>query len=316
MGKLEKLVVLTVLFLSAIVLAISLNDGRKKAGRGSPVEAGLTQAPDPLVAVPSRGGAEPEAGAGSTRLLLSTEVTPLGAAEAGLDPTIKAGKAGKAGQAGAPAGSILRDTSALRPAGLDDYMVYTAAAGDTWAGLAERFYGSGRYVALLRHANEDMVSPLAGETILVPAYDFSAEAGQREPLVAREEGAARTLAASERDAAAGDAPAPIHAREASPAGAGSVASETQAELASATTYEVRAGDSLTGIAQRVYGSASRWKVLFEANRSVLRSADWLQVGTKLTVPRGAALQALASSGATLGSSGTQDEPAERAGKVR
>jgi nucleoid-associated protein YgaU len=309
MGNFEKLVVLTVLFLSAIVLAISLNSGRKKE-RGSPVdvESASVASDSPLVGADERSEA---AGTVPEGLLLSTEVTPTGALEQESAPAME--------------GSILRDTTELRKAGLDDYMVYTAAAGDTWAGLAERFYGSGRYVTLLRHANEDMVSPLAGESILVPVRDLTAEAGQRAPLTVREDaggGAAldgsREPVAGSSDELAGGAPVtPARSRdtrssETAPGGS------SAPDLSTATVYEVRSGDSLTGIAQRVYGSASRWNVLFEANRSQLQSPDWLQVGMKLTVPRGSALQALASAEASPSEPRSEGAPAptSRKGKVR
>ena len=85
---------------------------------------------------------------------------------------------------------------------------------------------------------------------------------------------------------------------------------------------MRAGDSLTGIAQRLYGFASRWNVLYEANRAQLQSPDWLQVGMKLTVPRGSALAALASAETTSttqprapGAAGAE-QPTVKKGKVR
>jgi nucleoid-associated protein YgaU len=313
MGNFEKLVVLTVLFLSAIVLAISLNDGRKKPEPDSPVDLqrSSTVLDDESPLVETNAGVA-GSGTGSAGLLLSTEVTPDEVADA--EP------------AAAVSGSILRDTSDLRKAGLDDYMVYTAAEGDTWAGLAERFYGSGRHVTLLRHANEDMVSPLAGESILVPVRDLSAEAGRRAPLTVREDtGDDDTLGSrapvSGADTGSGDevaglgSSAPARARDARATEASGAPS---ADLSTVTVYEVRAGDSLTGIAQRLYGAASRWNVLYEANRAQMQSPDWLQVGMKLTVPRGSALAALASAEPSTPEprATPAEQPTVRKGKVR
>lgn len=319
MGNFEKLVVLTVLFLSAIVLAISLNDGKKKAEHGSPMDLARQTSPDP--AAPAEGADARRAPGQATSqrdLLLSTEVMPepsmsRGAFEAVL-PRERDGRT-----------PILVATSGLRKAGLDDYMVYTAAAEDTWTALSERFYGSGRHVSLLRHANEDMVSPTAGETILVPVYDFSSEAGRRAPLLP----GTRLGAASEEAGQASGAPRPSIERpqpaagSATPvaaqdpgAGGARSAQATGADLSTATEVVVGPGDSLSGIALRVYGSAARWNVLYEANRSVLRSPDWLQVGTRLTVPRGAALQALQSTVSATADEGVASSEPEKKGKVR
>lgn len=305
MGNFEKLVVLTVLFLSAVVLAVSLSDGHKKAGPGSPLDVGReTTDTAGADAAPLAAAGEPRAG--GTGLLLSSEVLPGGPA---VEPP-----------ASAPQGAgILRDTAGLRPSGLDDYMVHTSAAGDTWAGLAERFYGSSRYVALLRHANEDMVSPRQGESILVPTVDLAAEAGTRAPLHERESApeerapeTARAPAGEPRALRDGVGASRPEARGATDAAARPTAA---ADLAGAATYEVQPGDSLSGIAQKLYGSAARWNVLFEANRKLLKSPDWLQVGMKLSVPRGAALESLAAASRPAAAE-PADPAAPRKAKVR
>lgn len=301
MGNFEKLVVLTVLFLSAVVLAVSLSDGHKKAGPGSPLDVGR-EATDTAAAAAAPVAATGEPKATGTGLLLSSEVLPGAPA---IEPA-----------AAVPQGAgILRDTAALRPSGLDDYMVYTSVAGDTWAGLAERFYGSSRYVALLRHANEDMVSPRQGESILVPTVDLAAEAGTRAPLHERESAPETARAPASEPRALRDGLGAAAKPEARPATDAATRSTAAADLAGAATYEVQPGDSLSGIAQKVYGSAARWNVLFEANRKLLKSPDWLQVGMKLSVPRGAALESLAAAPSPAAA-----EPAEpaapRTGKVR
>jgi nucleoid-associated protein YgaU len=51
----------------------------------------------------------------------------------------------------------------------------------------------------------------------------------------------------------------------------------------AVTYTVQAGDSLRQIAQRVYGSKSKWKKLHDLNRHVIDDPDNLKVGTVLRV---------------------------------
>jgi nucleoid-associated protein YgaU len=49
-------------------------------------------------------------------------------------------------------------------------------------------------------------------------------------------------------------------------------------------HVVAAGDTLTGIAQKYYGDASKWNKIFEANRDILPSSNSLQIGQKLKIP--------------------------------
>lgn len=50
------------------------------------------------------------------------------------------------------------------------------------------------------------------------------------------------------------------------------------------TYTVQAGDTLSHIAQRHYGKASRWRAIFEANRDQLDNPDLIHPGQVLNIP--------------------------------
>lgn len=50
------------------------------------------------------------------------------------------------------------------------------------------------------------------------------------------------------------------------------------------TYTVRKGDTLSAIAQRQYGKASRWHAIFEANRDQLDNPDLIRPGQVLKLP--------------------------------
>jgi len=54
------------------------------------------------------------------------------------------------------------------------------------------------------------------------------------------------------------------------------------------SYVVQKGDSLWSIAAKpeVYGKATRWRRLFDANRDLLKSPDQLKAGMTLKIPRG------------------------------
>jgi LysM repeat protein len=50
------------------------------------------------------------------------------------------------------------------------------------------------------------------------------------------------------------------------------------------TYTVAKGDTLSSISLRLYGTASRWREIYEANRRELPSPAQLKVGQQLTIP--------------------------------
>jgi nucleoid-associated protein YgaU len=50
-------------------------------------------------------------------------------------------------------------------------------------------------------------------------------------------------------------------------------------------YVVRPGDTLSRIATRVYNDASKWDVIFDANRQTLPTQNSLKVGQRLLIPR-------------------------------
>ena len=53
------------------------------------------------------------------------------------------------------------------------------------------------------------------------------------------------------------------------------------------TYTVGSGDTLSSIAEAVYGSANEWERIFDANRATIGGdPDDLRVGMRLTIPAG------------------------------
>ena len=58
---------------------------------------------------------------------------------------------------------------------------------------------------------------------------------------------------------------------------------TTAQPAS-STYTVRPGDTLSGIAARLYNNSSRWTWIYAANRSKIHNPNAIYVGEKLTIP--------------------------------
>ncbi|MFC0676748.1 LysM peptidoglycan-binding domain-containing protein [Lysobacter korlensis] len=59
---------------------------------------------------------------------------------------------------------------------------------------------------------------------------------------------------------------------------------TPAAAAKPRTHTVQQGESLSKIAQQVYGRADRWKLIFEANRDKISDPDLIHPGQVLVIP--------------------------------
>jgi nucleoid-associated protein YgaU len=51
-----------------------------------------------------------------------------------------------------------------------------------------------------------------------------------------------------------------------------------------TEYMAQAGDTLTGISQRIYGRAADWVHIYNANRTLLNKPEDLRPGMRLIIP--------------------------------
>jgi nucleoid-associated protein YgaU len=56
------------------------------------------------------------------------------------------------------------------------------------------------------------------------------------------------------------------------------------ETAEVRTYVVNAGDSLSKIAERVYGDASRWREIYKANKDQIEDPKLIRPGWELRIP--------------------------------
>jgi len=50
------------------------------------------------------------------------------------------------------------------------------------------------------------------------------------------------------------------------------------------SYTVKAGDTLSMIAEKVYGDAAKFEAIFEANKDILKNANDIKVGQELKIP--------------------------------
>lgn len=283
MGNTEKLAVLLIIFAGILVFAIPFGGNDDEPAGTDPVAAAADRlarkdvAPDPLALGASGAGtaekitasAPPETARAQAPVhagepaVTSPEPTTPDASGLMLDAaTTVADTARTVREPEAEAGKrILQTTRGLRPSNSSDYMEYRVRDGDTWTGLAQRFFRDGKYTRNLHLANEGLTELREGRSILVPVFDHLAASGTRAPLrpvrptAAR---AARSEAAQPTPAAATGLP---------------------------RTYVVKEGDILSKISQEVYGTSTRWPDIYEANRDKLTSAHWLKVGTELVIPK-------------------------------
>jgi nucleoid-associated protein YgaU len=285
-GQIEKYVVLSVLFVVALILGVSLN---------APEGVAAAEPSEDLAAVDTEAAAEParapiqpggprarpapaQRSAPVSRSQVSrdqpgaTPAQPLAAdrALASAEPPTETGSGDQPiGPAGLLSTARPRSTSTpaerppaearqddgtgngyllsavgLVPSLSDEFMLYTWQQGDSFAGLADRYFGSRLHVNRLLTNNEGLEDGdlRAGDQILVPVRSS-------EPEVAR-------------------------------AGDGSGA----APYAGATTYVVQAGDVLGTISTAVYGTSKSWRKIYDANRDVLADPNRLVVGMVLRIP--------------------------------
>lgn len=247
MGRLEKIVVLTVLFLVAVVLGVALTpSGGKSSREGArgPVQGTL----DPQLPATAE-TAKPEKVDG----LLNAEAklpAPSGtAAPAVIEPKSAVQTAPPPSTAPAvpvapvapgapvekPPAPYVVSTEGLLPSEAPNMMFYAWKQGDTFAALAQRFYGSKDKVARLTKANEGRTeaSLKVDERIWVP------------------------IAESSKQALADDG---------------------------GKVYVVKAGDVLSNISQQFYGTSKKWQKILDANRDTLSSPEKLKPGMRLRIP--------------------------------
>lgn len=266
MGKVEKLSVLVVLFIAVVVVAMNLmsEPDSALAGGGSPLDEARARASEREV--PETGLSQAERDEAELRRTRSQAAArPDLALNSSVDPG--AVSAPEASGASALEG-VLRDRSGLRPSAVSDLMIYDWKEGDSWASLAQRIYGDARYESVLRSANDNLVAPAPGTSLLVPVYDMSAQLAHQPP-------AGTTAQPNVQPTAPAVQPAPTNA---SPSAGSAPAA------GSGKVHVVAKGDSLSSISRAYYGTEARWKEIAQANTGVLRDPNRLKLGMKLRIP--------------------------------
>ena len=275
MGNFEKLVVMTILFLTMLVLAVTFHKGEPEDA-GSPLDVVARGSSEVLAAPAAPSGSadveraerdervERPAGGSGPEGLLSASVRDTERAGAGVAPPLVSASGGRA--------PIIRDWAGLERGRVDDYCYYTVGAGESFESIAAQIYGDSARVELLMLANEGLAAPVAGKRLFVPVFDHSS--ARRRPA---------TPVRGTR-VAAGDTRPPLGKAADSSVGA-KPKPKTGPAADAITEYVVQGGDTLSEISLAVYGTSRRYTEIFEANRDVLASPDVLAEGMVLRIPR-------------------------------
>ena len=283
MGNFEKLVVMTILFLTMLVLAVTFHKGEPEDA-GSPLDVVARGGSEVLAAGPAKSapdtaaarGTALQGAQGSERVerpasgaapegLLSASVRDTGRSTVPATPPLVAATGGRA--------PIIRDWTGLERGRVDDYCYYSVGANESFESIATRIYGDPARAELLLLANEGLDAPVQGKRLFVPVFDHRA--------------ADRTPAQPMRGAAlaARGTQVPATKKTATPEPASGAGGAAPAATSAVTEYVVQDGDTLSEISAAVYGTSRRYLEIFEANRDQLASPDVLAEGMLLRIPR-------------------------------
>jgi nucleoid-associated protein YgaU len=160
MGKVEKIAVLSVLFLIALILVVSMSTD-------NPIDTAnaAVLGEKPSVASPASSEVTPDTG----KNLLSATVTGEASSGAAAAPAPSVPQ-----PLAIPTGSLLKTTEGLSEGYDSQRFLYTWQSGDSYVALAKKLYGEPTKFTLIQNANEGREGIQAGEKILVPVYDVEA----------------------------------------------------------------------------------------------------------------------------------------------
>ena len=283
MGKVEKIIVLSVLFLVALILVVSVtfddpldktNVVEAGAKKGAPVVAQApAQPPNPGVAllnttVQPQGQMQPVQPVAAAPVATPTPAAVQ--APVAIQPTVAAAPV-------LPPGALLKNLDGLEDSWYPDLKLYTWKEGDSWRALAHKYYGDWSRLDVLKRHNEGRMDVDPGHQVFIPVF---AEA--RSPALSAqptETAASATPVASKT---------PVGQGVAAPATKSTSKGQAEPKPAGKTSgkkfHTVANGESLWKIAKAELGDGNRWKEIYEANRDLLDKPEAIKKGMRLRIP--------------------------------
>ncbi len=131
---------------------------------------------------------------------------------------------------------------------------YVVQSGDTLGDISRKRYGSQRYVDEILKANPGVRPERLRVKAVLHLPEVTLAAGARLDSGSRE-------------------------------GSSSLGSGSGVSPKAGSTYTVRKGDTLPGIAKSAWGTIDRWHELLSTNYEVIDNPDRLSAGTRLRIPR-------------------------------
>ncbi|MCY2961574.1 MAG: LysM peptidoglycan-binding domain-containing protein [Planctomycetota bacterium] len=285
MGKVEKVIVLSVLFLVALILVVTVtvDDPLDKT---NVVEAGAKKGAPAVAQAPAGNPAAP---------LLNTTIQPTAQPVAGpavtpttapAAPVVQQPAAPASGAAAVPApqtpvvagptlppGALLKKVDGLQDSWFPDLKLYTWKEGDTWRGIADTYYGDWQRLDVLKRHNEGRMDVQPGESVFVPVF-----ADERAMAAAK-------AAPGEAAEPAKDVVAKSDAKSSTKSGSkGKAEPKAPAKASGKKFHTVASGESLWKIAKTELGDGNRWQEIYDANRDLLAKPESIKKGMRLRIP--------------------------------
>lgn len=287
MGKVEKVIVLSVLFLIALILVVSLTvddplDKTRIVEAGAPAQKAAATG-DAVAAVPtptptSSNGflsipVDPKNTAAAPDTAPMLQPVPLNSAaqNSAAQPTTTPAPVQPAIAAAPslPPGALLKKLDGLQDSMLaDEFKLYTWKEGDTYRSVAQNYYGNAEKFTLLRRVNEGHADVKPGQNIFVPVFDTNgaSDASKTAPVTIDSGKPAKAKKGTEKS------------------GDKAVAAKESAQPSGKKVHLVKEGESLWKIAKEELGNGGRWKEIYEINKDVLSSPDAVHKGLRLRIP--------------------------------
>ena len=134
---------------------------------------------------------------------------------------------------------------------VEEIIYYTIQPGDSLWGIAQRYYGSGQYWERILRDNADTISSpnriYAGQVIIIKLTQNNVEPPANTEV-------------------------------------NTIENASENPIVNAGSYTIQAGDSLWGIARRVYGRGELWEKIYQANRNTISDPGVIYNGQVLNIP--------------------------------